>query len=142
MRKFKVLKNNQTYMSILGMYSDRLNEPTNELFSSFFCYYVFFFMTLLIISSTLYIVKYPSDIKHALGAFKMCFAAIQCLGMFFGIGLKMIKVKALHLELQRIVDEGMPILLVFALFLSIFIRIMVLSRSFGTFNSDFFVQTV
>ena len=45
----------------------------------------------------------------ALGGLKICCGTIQCGGMFFGIGIKMKKIKALHLQLQKIVDENYQI---------------------------------
>ena len=107
MVKFKVLKNNQSYMSYLGIYSNRLTEPTNEFFKSFGCYLNVTAMVTAFIGCIVFVSKYhSSDVNGALGSFKLCFSASQCLGAFLGIGLNMIKVKALHLELQRIVDEG------------------------------------
>lgn len=111
MVKFKVLKNNQSYMSYLGIYSSRLTEPTNEFFKSIGCYFNVIAMLTAFIGCTVFVSKYhSSDVKDALGSFKLCFSASQCLGAFLGIGLNMIKVKALHLELQQIVDEGLSYL--------------------------------
>lgn len=106
MAKFRVLKYNQIYMTHLGIYSNHLNKPTNELFRSYFCYYAGFLIVIALLALGGFIVKYFSDVKPALDAFKIFIAAIQCAGMLYGVGFKMIKVKALHLELQRIVDEG------------------------------------
>lgn len=107
MAKFKVLKYSQAYMTRLGIYSNRLNEPTNEFFkTNWLSYYMPIMMSVGFTASVAFVLKYPTDIKPALGALKIGIAAAQCAGMFVGIGIKMIKVKALHLELQRIVDKG------------------------------------
>lgn len=106
MVKFKVLKNNLKYMTHLGIYSDNLTEPTNEFFESISSYYVLISIILAFTASAVFILKNSSDVKPSLGAMKICVGVVQCGGMFLGIGLKMIKVKALHLKLQSIVDEG------------------------------------
>lgn len=106
MAKFKVLKNNQEYMSRLGIYSNHLTEPTNDFLKCFFSYYVMSAMFANATVSGAFVCLHPSELKPALGAFKIGFAAMQCAGMFSGVGYKMVEVKALHLELQRIVDEG------------------------------------
>lgn len=117
MAKFKVLKNNQKYMTHLGIYSNNLTKPTNEFFNSIISYYFVTLMAVTLAASVAFILKNPSDVKPSLGALKICFAVFQCVGMFLGIGLKMIKVKNLHLELQGIVDEG-NLNLFFYLFIS------------------------
>lgn len=106
MSKFKVLKNNETFMTHLGIYSNRLTEPTNEFFKSFVAYYFLFNTFVGIAASAAFALKYSCDLKPVLGAFKFAVGAWQFGGMFLGIGLKKMKVKSLHLELQRIVDEG------------------------------------
>lgn len=115
MAKFKVLKYNQTYMTHLGLYSNlnRLTEPTNELFKSFFYYYVSLTSAVSLFGGAAFIMENLSEVKASLGAFKIAFSAIQCYGMFLGIGLNVIIVKALHLKIQQIVDEGMSTSILF-----------------------------
>lgn len=107
MGKFQVLENNQAYMAWLGIYSYKLTEPTNEFFKSIVAlFFMFNSFVMIIISSILFIMKYISDIQGCLGAFKIAISGIQCGGMHLSVGLKMKKVKALHLKLQEIVDES------------------------------------
>ena len=114
MTKFKVLEYNRKYMTFIGIYSNRLTEPTNEFFKSFFTYYILAAVTSCLLTSGTFFLRYHAyEVKPALGAFKIVFSGIQCGGMFLGIGLKMIIVKALHLELQRLVDEGIAIVVSF-----------------------------
>lgn len=105
--QFTVLKYNQICMSWCGIYSDHLKEPSNEFFKSFATYWTLVSMVLAIVSSAWYIVENRTiHVKESLGAFKIAFAAFQSTGMFLSIGMKMIDIKALHLELQKIVDKG------------------------------------
>lgn len=113
MEKLKVLKYNQAYMTHLGLYSNHLTKPTNELFKSLFYYYVSLTSTASLLGGAAFIYENPNDVKPALGAFKIAFSAIQCYGMYLGIGLNVIIVKALHLKIQQIVDEGISTSIVF-----------------------------
>lgn len=107
MTKFKVFENNQIFMAWLGIYSYNLTEPTNEFFKSIVALFFMFNSSVMIIgSSILFIVKYMSEVQAVLGAFKIAISGIQCGGMHFSIGINMKLVKALHIKLQEIVDEG------------------------------------
>lgn len=107
MEKFQVLRNNQIYMSWLGIYSYRLTELTGEFFKSISTYCIFVALISVVITSWLYCIEHWSDdVKSALDAFKIVFSALQCIGMYLSIGLKMIQIKMIHLKLQRIVDES------------------------------------
>lgn len=107
MAKFKVLKNNQTYMSWLRIYSHNLADPKSEFFKSALTFYCFFVNYSAMLACTVYFLEYKSsDIKTALGGFKITIALIQCGGVHFNIGNHMAKVKSMHLKLQETVDEG------------------------------------
>lgn len=107
MANFQVLENNQAYMAWLGIYSYKLTEPTNEFFKSIVAWFFMFnSFVMIIISSILFIIKYISDIQGCLGAFKIAISGIQCGGMHLSLGLKMKKVKILHLKLQEIINES------------------------------------
>lgn len=47
-----------------------------------------------------------THIKQSLNAFKIIISALQFGGMFLYVGLNLDKVKLLHLQLQKIIDEG------------------------------------
>lgn len=106
MFKFKVLESNQRVMAWIGIHSHRLTEPTNEFFKSVASLYILFTVGFFIFGSIMYVVlNWP----HYDAISEPCLIAVGCLqvgGMFLGIGLKMKKIKLLHLRLQEMVDEG------------------------------------
>lgn len=105
MVKFEVLKKSQSLMSLLGIYSYRLTEPTNEFFKSPIALHIL--VTLIstqMISSGLFVSKNLEQFTMAIDGLLVCIAGTQSSGMFFSIGLKMKKIKLLHLKLQDIVD--------------------------------------
>lgn len=106
-KKFKVLLNNQAYMARLGIYSYNLTKPTNEeFFKHFMSYYILSSATICCISSYAFIMQNITQVKQSLNAFKIIISALQFGGMFLYVGLNLDKVKALHLKLQDIIDEG------------------------------------
>lgn len=106
MISFKVLKHNQSLMSRLGIYSYRLNEPTNEFFKSITgLYMLFIVIAFYLASGSCFIYKNLAQLRMALEGLLLVIAGLQCGGMFFNIGLEMKTVKALHIKLQAIVDE-------------------------------------
>lgn len=105
MDKFNVLKYNQKFMSWLGIYSYQLKESTIEFYKSPLAYFILFHLVMVIISCIVFVHE-SMDFKKKLEAILLIFAAIQASGSFLNVALKMRKVKALHLALQEIVDEG------------------------------------
>lgn len=106
MSKFKVLQSNQRVMAWIGIHSHKLTEPSNEFFNSFVTFYFLCTVGFFIFGSIMFVViNWPQyDVIS-----EPCLIAVGCIqvfGMFLGIGLKMEKVKLLHLQLQEIVDEG------------------------------------
>lgn len=110
MEKFCVLKYNQRVMSTWGIYSYRLTEPTNEFFISIGTYYMLFMMIVIeIIGSLMYVYLHWPNFEEIFEPFLIACGNAQSTGMFINIGLKMKKVKLLHLKLQEIVDDkGIP----------------------------------
>lgn len=106
MAKFKVLKYNQTLMSWQGIHSMNLTQPTNEFHRSLSSYYIAFTLFAFVITSAVRIYGYWPAIELILKPCSVAFGGVQCVGMFISIGLQMKRIKALHLELQRIIDEG------------------------------------
>lgn len=107
MSKIHVLRNNQIYMSFLGLYSYNLEEPTNEFFRTFGSYYVVFTLLLCSYGCGAFVSKnWSVNVSGSLGAIKIGFAMIQSVGSFVNIGLNKRHIKAIHLELQQSVDEG------------------------------------
>lgn len=106
MAKFKVLKYNQTLMSWQGIHSMNLTEPTNEFHRAPGSYYVTITLFAFVITSAVRIHGYWPEMELILKPCSVAFGGVQCVGMFICIGLQMKNIKVLHLELQRIVDEG------------------------------------
>lgn len=109
MPKFKVLKYNQTLMSWQGIHSMNLTKPTNEFHRSLSSYYVTFTLVAFVITSAVRIYGYWPEIELILKPCSVAFGGVQCVGMFICIGIQMKRIKALHLELQRIIDEGITL---------------------------------
>lgn len=104
--KFNVFEYNQKFMAWLGIHSYRLEEPTNEFFSSLGAYYIALtigFVSIVCACTTLF----ASDFKMVIQAAFALVAAIQSGGMFISVGLNMKKIKTFHLSVQDIVDAGM-----------------------------------
>lgn len=105
MVKFKVLEYNQYCLARIGIHLHRLNEPTNEFFKTFVSYYyLFVFIILVIVSSGVFAWK---SWPHMDMVSEPCLAIIggfQATGMYLSIGLKIKKLKVLHIELQEIID--------------------------------------
>lgn len=91
----------------LGVYSHNLLGKTNEFFKSIGSYVILIHLLLAMISSSAFIYKNPTDFQAALDSFVIIIAVCQAFGAFLNIGLKMMNIKALHLKLQEIVDEGL-----------------------------------
>lgn len=106
MAKFKVLKYNQIMMSWQGIHSHHLTEASNDFHRSLSSYYVIVTLFLFIIASAVRIHSYWPEVELILKPCSVAFGGVQCVGMFICIGLQMKRIKALHLELQRIIDEG------------------------------------
>lgn len=106
MAKFKVLKYNQILMSWQGIHSHRLTEPTNDFHKSIGSYYVTFILFAFIITSFVTIYNNWPNVDMILKPCSVAFGGVQCVGMFICIGIQMKTIKALHLELQSIVDAG------------------------------------
>lgn len=110
MAKFKVLKNSQKYLDYVGISLDRSINPTSKnIFKLLTGYYVLIVSAIGLVISAAFIRKYPSKVKPALGALKICIGVSQCMGMFLSIKMKTITIKALQNEFQQIVDAGISI---------------------------------
>ncbi|XP_031636412.1 odorant receptor 67c-like isoform X2 [Contarinia nasturtii] len=107
MSTINVLQTNQRYMTWFGIYSHQVNEPTNEFFKRPLPYYLQTVNALALIASWMYFMNNrSSDFKTAMGGIKITFALVQCGGVYFNLGYKMINMKAMHLKLQETVDAG------------------------------------
>lgn len=108
-KRIEVLKYNQIFMSLIGIYSYRLTEPTNEFIKSKTAYLFVTTVIAGILMSIAYILVNYTDVAEfqvALVAVAVIIGAAQTGGAYTNVGLKMKQVKVLHLKLQEIVDEG------------------------------------
>lgn len=105
MADFKVLAYNQAIMTPLGIYSHRLNEPTNVFFKSFMPYFNLSFLGINIIFCGVIMFRGWPNLDLILEPLLIIIAAVQSGGMFLSVGLNVKKVKILHLALQKVVDD-------------------------------------
>lgn len=109
MEKFKVLQRNQKFLNRIGIHLDGGTNSTYDIFTYFLDYHVPISQIMGLIISAAFIWKYPTEIKPALGALKICIAVSQCAGMFLGVRSKVKTMTALQNVLQEIVDKGISI---------------------------------
>lgn len=106
MENFKMLQANQYFMGLMGIYPEDLTESTTQFFRLIPNYYIICVTILNIICCGAFIYLNPTDFVAALEAIMVILAVIQGLCMYLTIGTNWTKVKALHLELQTIVDNS------------------------------------
>lgn len=105
--KIHVLKFNQNFMAHIGLNSHHLAESKNEFFRSIFAYFILFNLIVwCVISTSVFAYQNLANLELALVTALFIVAGFQSCGMFLSVGLNMTAVKALHLRLQQIVDEG------------------------------------
>lgn len=105
MGKFKVLSSNEMLMNRLRIFTHRLNDPINDFFKSITTYYFALNIMAFIVTSGVFVYENRSHLIVALRTAMVVIGCSQALGMFLSVGTNMLKVKALHLKLQSIVDE-------------------------------------
>lgn len=106
MMEIKVHKYNQFYMWILGIHSFDVHKPTIDSYKSPLVYYGTFVGLFALVSSVMFFYEHLYEVKEALEAFKIFAAGFQSISCSYIMVFKMKKVKALHVKLQKIVDEG------------------------------------
>lgn len=105
--KMQVFKYNQWWLTWLGISSKRLNEPTNDFFTTINSYVMIISMTVsmpICGAYALYLSR--DDLQRFFQAFYIVSAGIQCVGAYLSIGNNMILVKSVMNEVQRISDSG------------------------------------
>lgn len=112
MANFKVLKNNQALMAWIGIHSYNLNEPKNEFVHSITAYYFLFALTIIAVGgSAVFTLEHWPQFDIISQPLLFVFGCSGCTGLILSVGLNMKSVKALHLKLQRIIDEGTILIL-------------------------------
>lgn len=107
MAKFSVLRNNQTFMGWIGIYSNRLRESTNEFHRSKIAYLILSITMYTIISCLVTVCKGSSELMEKLNKITLIVSMSQAASVYCSIGLKMKNCSALHLQVQGIVNEGL-----------------------------------
>lgn len=106
MLKVEVLKYNQIYLSTFGAYAKNLEKPSLlEFFESKFLYYAVVVLFFSLISSSLFFHDNLHEVKEALEAFKILAGGFQCATCGLVLGFQVKNSAALHLKLQKLVDE-------------------------------------
>lgn len=114
MEKFDVLRTNRVFMKLFGLYSNRLTEPTNEFFKSIGAHLVLITCLLTVIASIVGILDLEvATYRFMLDAILIIIAMSASFVFFLSVGIKMKHIKAVHLQLQSIVDTGYYFLLHF-----------------------------
>lgn len=107
MEKIKVFKYNQFLMTMLGIHSYNIAEPTNEYFKTPIVYIILFISFFVSgASSGIFAYENFDDFFIVLQCVYIVVLGIQQGGMHLSIGLNMNVVKATHLRIQSIVDQG------------------------------------
>ena len=104
-RDFKVLARNQALMIRLGLSSDRLTESSNEFFQSFVPYFNFTFLSINLIFCAMVIIQSFPNLDLVLEPLIVFIGGMQGGGMFLSVGLNIKNVKALYLDVQKIVHD-------------------------------------
>lgn len=105
MANFKVLKHNQLLLSWIGIDSRSSNESKNQFFYSIIAHYFILVNFYSIVNSTVFACEHWPQFDIITQPMAFIFGATSCIGLILSVGLNMEAVKALHLKLQRIVDE-------------------------------------
>lgn len=103
----KVLRVNLKVLKWLGIYSHRINVSIYELFKPSRAYFVMLSFILTIVTSVTYICTNRSNNSKLLDIVFALMSIVGILGntgLFITFGTKMLKVKLLQKELQKIVD--------------------------------------
>lgn len=107
MVKLKVLETNQNFINWLGVRKFNFNEDTNEFFTSFFPYYDLFITLSFVIASISFSVIHWPQMDIVCESCIVVLSGSQVSGMFFSFGMKIKKIKAVHIQLQEIINgEG------------------------------------
>lgn len=104
--QIKVLRNNQLWMTWLGIYSHSTTNENLKAFRTYVAYYMLFEMTTGISFSAIFVYDNPSDFQGVLEALLVIVAASQGYGCYITVGSKLKEVKSLHFKIQEIVDNS------------------------------------
>lgn len=108
MTQFTVLKNNGNLMKRLGFFShDSLTSQSNDFFKSPWTYFVLFISPSFILSTAVFVYRnVTTQLNTALRTGIVLLGECQSFGVFNSFGNQMQNIKAMHLKLQKIVDES------------------------------------
>lgn len=99
----KVLETSESLLKFCGLFSDRSNQFFKTINS-------FIFFSGLVVSLTgtsfAYVIKNISNLDESLKAFIPFFGGTAVVAAYTSVGANMKRIKHLHNELQKIVDDG------------------------------------
>lgn len=105
LKAFSVLEYHKFALTKLGIYRSASQNKNNVFFKSFVSYYVSIVLFTFIITGLAFVHENISDITIALRALVFIIGVIQALCMFHCYGIKVSKIKDVHIKLQEIIDE-------------------------------------
>lgn len=105
MSRFEVLKYNTIYLRWLGYRPYRSTEQTNEFFRSFLSYFTSLATICFVLSSIAFSYKYFPDLELMSVSCITALGGFQSVCMFLSFGMKMKKIKEVHVKLQKLVDD-------------------------------------
>lgn len=105
MEKFNVLERNAKFITSLGIHSYCFTEPINEFLRSFSSYCIIWVLITSVITSVVFIYMDWPQMETVSRPIIVSLGCCQVGVMFSTFGLNMIKVKQVHLQLQKIIDN-------------------------------------
>lgn len=104
--KLNVLKYNEFILSRFGMYRDHLRNSINDFNAFALNFYILFVSVAFMISSTIFAHQNLAQFDIALRTSIFVLGTAQSLGMFISFGLNKVKVQAVHVKLQELIDKS------------------------------------
>lgn len=106
--RFKALKHNEYMLFKIGVFRNQFPKKSivNNFFKSLLIYYFVLVSTTFIISGAMYACQSVVGFSATLRASFFAIGTVQAVGIFISFGINTSKVQAVHLKLQKIVDES------------------------------------
>lgn len=104
MGKFQVLKYNQYYMSMIGLYFRSSKPEIADFLANI--YFFIFMLIFCVISSGAFVLINRSDFLLAVLASLSLIGGLQSCGCYLYIRLNVQRIKTLQIHLQEMVDQG------------------------------------
>lgn len=102
----KVLVFSQKYMTLCGISSHKLHDPTNEFYRSIVAYSIIFGLFALVAAAAVYIFNHFTDLDTTTNSYIVLSACGATAASFIAVGINIKSVKLFYIELQRLIDGG------------------------------------